>query len=680
MIYLTRKVDMREIPDWIPRMTEVRRERHRRDAEAVPQGDDCGGSAMVFGGLWFLLFASSFLVAGPWAGFHAVMFGGFGLLIWLRPSHVPLPLLWWCLALAFALAGAAAFLPAGWFHVPEWRSQLESLGVATGPLVAIQSRHAAESFAIFVLTLFAGFWMAGHRPTASQIRLWALMFTLGVACYALIGRLAQDSPHFARIFGSQHFGFFPNRNHSATYLSMGALCGLGCVLQALRDKRFGVLALALAATALCLWAIASWSISRAGVVLVAIGCALWVWMLGFRYLGRHGLWAIALIAITAVGLFLTAQTGVRERLSLTVEKAGTVIGAQSLAESAIDKPALATGDSLDFRIPVFRDTLGLIREFPWTGIGAGQFYHIFPQYRKETIVANDSDCYHPESDWLWMAAETGIPATLALLALVVVAGWRSAREIRHGSDRALRAACLVAACLVPIHGFFDVPGHRITLAWSAVFLFTLSLQPPHCDLSISIPRLWLSRVLAMCLLAISIFLIHAQWLGGRQPALATASHALARAQQLYREDQALQQAAESEGRDYQPDPAEDKLEQALAILDLATRTAPLDRNIRRQQAFLAFHFDDKYDFIDRAFAIDRALDPKWVRGPLRQAESLASVGITPDSNLFRESLQRGRDVERIDPENRWNSERVQEYIRHLSRKYPVLKNVGDLID
>jgi O-antigen ligase len=601
------------------------------------------------------------------------LLGGLGLLIWLRPSEVPLPALWWGLAIAFVLAGAAAFLPARWFHVPEWRAHLESLGVATGPLVAIQWLQAVEALALFAITLCAGLWLAGHRPTAAQTRMWSLIFTIGVACYAVISKLAQNSPHLSDTFGAQHFGFFPNRNHSATYLSMGAICGLGCVLQALRDKRFVILAIALAAAAVCLWAIAAWSISRAGVVLVAIGCLIWVSMLGHRYLGRHGLWAIALIAITAVGLFLAAETGVRERLSLTVEKTGTVIGTDPLAESVAEKSGLATGDSLDFRIPVFRDALGLIREFPWTGIGAGQFFYIFPQYRNETIVANDADCYHPESDWLWMAAETGVPATLALLALVALACWKSLRDIRHGRDRALRAACLVAAALVPIHGIFDVPGHRITLALSAVFLFVLSLHPPAPETPISNPPRWRSRVLALCLLAISVFLIRAQWLGGPQPALTTAENALKQAKLLYQEDLALQQEAAARGIEHQPDSQDDKLEQALAILDQATRTTPLDRDLRRYEAYLALHFDDKFDRVDRAFAMDRTLDPKWVAGPLRQAEAWARIDPAKTAILWTEALRRARVIDQNENNHQVESHKTMDRIRLFSKKLPELE-------
>ena len=288
--------------------------------------------------------------------------------------------------------------------------------------------------------------------------------------------------------------------------------------------------------------------------------------------------------------------------------------------------------------------------------------------------------YHPESDWLWMAAETGVPATLALLALVVLAAWKSLRGIRLGRDRALRAACLVAAMLVPIHGFFDVPGHRITLALSAVFLFVLSLHPPTSETPLTTPRRWRSRLLGLCLLAISVLLMRAQWFGGRQPAHTTASHALAQVKQLHREDQALQQAAQAEGREHQPDPAEDKLEQALAILDAAKAHAPLNRLILRHEAYFALHFDDKYDRVDRAFAIDRMLDPAWVAGPLRQAEAWLVVDQSRAIPLFREAIRRASAVEKLDPENRWKPAKVRDSIRQLAGRYPGFKDLSGTID
>jgi hypothetical protein len=276
-----------------------------------------------------------------------------------------------------------------------------------------------------------------------------------------------------------------------------------------------------------------------------------------------------------------------------------------------------------------------------------------------------------------MAAETGVPATLALLVLVMLAAWKSFRGIRLGRDRALRTACLVAALLVPIHGFFDVPGHRISLALSAVFLFALSLHPPTSEPSISMPRLWRSRLLALCLLAISVSLIRAQWLGGRQPALTSAAHAIMRAQQLHREDLALQKAAFDAGREHQPDPAEDKIEQALATLDAVKPLAPLNRHLLRYEAYYALHFDDKYERVDRAFAIDRALAPTSVVGPLRQAQAWAPTHPQKAAELTQETLRRAAAVETVDPDNPANTSRTRQRIRQFSKGVPELEAWAD---
>jgi hypothetical protein len=654
-------------------MSEPNEERRRSGGNLdVPEP----GSKWVFGAFWALLFLATFMVAGPGAGFHALLLGCAGLLLLVFPPVVPLPRLWWILAALFGIAGMAAFLPADWFAMPAWRRQLESLGVQTGPLVAIQSRQAAEMFALFAIMLVTGLWLAGHRAASSQVRLWAMAFTLGVAAYAIIARCLQNTPHAGYLATDAHFGFFPNHNHTATYLAMGAICGLGNVLQALRDKRFFVMAVALAGTGVCLWAVGGWSVSRSGVVLVAIGGLVWLPMLGRRYLGKHGLWILGLIGLTVTGLFFITESRVKDRLAKIVEQTSTLIIPQEAATPGKGKLALESFQDLDFRIPIARDTIGLIRDFPWTGIGAGQYFHVFPQYRNLTAVANDSDCYHPESDWLWMAAETGIPATLALLALVVLAFKKSWLAILNGRDRALRSACLAAALLVPVHGLFDVPGHRITLAWSAALLFALSLHAPPEGAAPPPQKAWPFRLAALALLLAAALLIRAQWGGGAQPALNTAPHTLERAQRLYQEDQSLQLAAAAKGQTYQPDPAQDRLEKALVLLDQARSVAPLDRGILRYQRFLAFHFDDKYALIDRTCAIERALDPTWVVGPLQQAQAWAPVDPQRCAALWSEALRRADQLDRLQqPGTRTSRDQTIQRIRQLAKEKPNLEKL-----
>ncbi|MCF7734540.1 MAG: O-antigen ligase family protein [Akkermansiaceae bacterium] len=634
------------------------------------------GTPLVFGAFWGLVLLATFFVNGPWAGFHGILLGCVGLLMLVRPPDTSLPALWWVLAGVFLVAGSAVWLPANWFLIPAWRTHLTSLGVETGDQVVIQSRQALELFTLFGVTLFTGLWLAGHRPSATQLRRWAMIFTLGVAAYAIISRLIQIQPDAGP---GGHFGFFPNRNHSATYLAMGAVCGLGTMLQALRDRRFPALATALGGTAICLWAIAAWSLSRGGIVLVGIGAVLWISILGRHYLGRHGIWALGLIALAAAGLFFIADSGVKERLTLTMEKAGELADPGSPSIDADGKSAIESVQSLDLRIPIALDTLGLIRDFKWTGVGAGQYRYVFPQYRERSAVRNDSESYHPESDWLWMAAEAGVPATLALAALVLLGAWKSLRSIRSGRQRAVRGACLIAAMLVAIHGIFDVPGHRITLAWSAVFLFALSLHCPTASASPAAPRAWPFRLAALPVLLLAGLLLHSQWGAGYQPAVVAGDAACGRAMALYQQDQTLQKEATAAGKTHDPPAGEDLLEQAVTGLKQATRDAPMDRRLYHLRGYITLYFDDLEAETNQAFEIERALDPTWIKGPLQQATAWSRTSPRQTELLWQDALQRAGWMDEHHPGSPYNRANTLKQIRHAARGNPQLEAIAERV-
>ncbi len=527
---------------------------------------------------------------------------------------------------------------------------------------------------LFAIMLLGGLWLAGQRPSAGQLRWSAMAFTLGVAAYAVISKVMEIPP--AKVGEITHFGFFPNRNHTATYLAMGAICGLGNILQAQRDKRYVSMAVALLGTGICLWAVAGWSVSRGGILLSAVGTLLWLPILGTRYLGKNGIRAMALLGLTVVGGFLVADTNVKQRLSKSVEQAGDVLTESDSSLSISDtNPVGESIQNLDFRIPTALDTLDLIREHPWTGIGAGQYSYVFPQYRKMAAVANDSDNLHPESDWLWMASETGVPSALSLAILVGLAIWKSLVGIHHGRDRALRAGCLAAALLVPIHGLFDVPGHRISLAWSSAFLFSLSLQSSCADATFRQPLKWPSRLIAICFIVTGFWLMRAQWWGGSQPATIAAKVAGEHARDLYRQDLMLEDLAHAKGEIHQPPPQEDLVEKALSLLEPIDQIAPLDRSILRLKSSLALQFDDKYALVTKSFAIERALDPMWVAAPLRQAEALAPVDQNSAAALFQEALRRAAQIDQFKPGTIWSRTKTLDQIKKKTSAYPELRRL-----
>lgn len=638
--------------------------RKRRSSQALAQVEH--ETSWVHGPFMAMICLSVFFVDGPWAGFHGVLFGLAGLLMWLRPMATNLPRRVWVMVLGFLVLSSASFLPAGWFGIPEWRRQLSDLGVDTGSLVAIQSRQAFETLAMFALMLLVLLWLSGQRAASQTLRWCTLAFTFSVAVYAVISKFVQEADILAGALDGGHFGFFPNRNHSATYLAMGAICGLGSTLQAGRDRHRVTMVCALIATAVIFCAIFSWSISRGGVVLVALGMITWLILLGRRYLGRNGLWAIALILIGVIGSFVIVESSLKNRLSETMSKATAVVDFDIKTKAEEEKSELEALERLDFRVSVYRDALDMIGAAPLTGVGAGQFHDVFPQFRKRTIGGQDTHAHHPDNDWLWLAAELGVPATLVLLGLLLSAAIWVTLAVLEGRDRALRAACLVSALLVPLHGCFDVPGHRISILWTGALLFSLSIPAQVGQQAL---HRWPSRLMGGLLLIASAFLVHAQWLGGRPPAVVAAQSAIQKVQALYKEDLALQKVADAKGLPHQPAPDEDLLVQALQILDDVKAVAPLNREIYRHEAFLALHFHDKADRVETALGIDWMLNPHCVLSPLRQGETWSQMDAMRAKPFFAEALRRSKELEQLEPNHRWNRTKVREYIKHVTRHH-----------
>ncbi len=601
-----------------------------------------GWSAAVVGTVVALglLQVAAYFGGVDWPAFHGVFFVCFGILMLGFVPSVEFPRWWWFAAGLFFLLAMAQFLPAEWGGIPGWRRGLEVLGVRTGPLVVIQARQAVELLLVWFLGFGWVLWLGGFRVRGAAPGVLALLFACAVAVHALVARWAELTVPAAE-GGLRSFGFFPNRNHTALFLTMGALSGVGCLIQSFRDRKFAISGVALVAASVCLRGLAVWSASRAGVVLFGIGLLMWLPMLGRRYLGRNGLWAVGLFLVAVVGLFVIADTEVRARIGGTVDRVGEVMA----GDDGGGRRGHGQSGHPEFRIPVALDTVSMIADFPLTGVGSGQFAAVFPQYRRETIGANDADSVHPESDWLWVAAEAGIPAALVLGGLVVAAALFSWKRIRNGRQRVLRSACLCASLLLPLHGWFDVPGHRIGLVGSAVFLYMLSLPVSDRDRSPTGSLRWFHRVVGLTMVVVGVWMVRVQWFGGEVPSFLAGDVACREAGILIKRDQAMQRQAESGGREYLPSVAEDPLEEAARVLAVARERAPLHRGVRRMEGYIALHYDDRYEFARKSFAVERALDPSWVALPMGQALAWSRADPRETVLLWEEALRR---AERVD--------------------------------
>ncbi|MFM6174973.1 MAG: O-antigen ligase family protein, partial [Sphaerospermopsis kisseleviana] len=389
---------------------------------------------------------------------------GFGVIL-LRPKVLPptAPLVLGLLACALA---ATAFLPVAWFGLPGWRAAFPPGGVVElANSVAPQPWMAAYWWLLLVASTVIALSLLTAPLEPRHLRAFLHGIAGFIFIYAVLAIVARQTgwrPDFGYAFpAAGSFGFLPNRNHSASLLAAGAIISVGLMYgEAVRQNRLSAMLAAIWASA-PLAGVLFFSVSRAGVIVLALGLVVWCFGLWRRNRvhARGAIVAIVALGVVAGGLFAVGGGGSRDRLWQLAERALGATGAER--------------GPVDFRAAVFRDAAALIADAPLTGVGIGQFAAVFPQY--VAASASHAPVVHPESDWLMAAAESGVPFAVCLALIVVWFGrccWRGLP--REGGLQRWTAASAVLA--VVVHGLVDVPWHRVQLGW--FFLIIAAVAVP----------------------------------------------------------------------------------------------------------------------------------------------------------------------------------------------------------
>ncbi len=555
--------------------------------------------------------AASITIAGTedvWA--IAVFLGSAGLaLLFVRPTN-RLPALPLVLMALFCALVLAAFLPQEYFPLPEWRRALAELG--TVPLAG--SVNPQPWLGWFWWWLLAGTCLVAAALLTAPLETRSLALflhaaALFVACYAALAIFASQTGWKYPFHGGAVFGFLPNRNHTATLLVVGAVLSFG--LMQWRITRGDKVAAGFAA--LCgapsLAALLFFSTSRAGVVFLVVG--LFVWALGASRepaARKRILAAVAILAVFAGLLFVFGGSTVRDRLAV-------------LWSDAVSVETEETGKDVDFRQPIFRDTARMISDAPWSGSGLGQFRYVFAQYRQDSARA--ANVLHPESDWLMVAAESGIPSALVLAGLAlwyVAACWKS-RSASGGMLRWTAASAVLAAIL---HGAIDVPWHRVSLGW---FLLTLAVSSAP-----SSGRAARAPVLARLLSVFGglVLLGAASWIGhekmeGRSPLPY-------RWPEISKQLQALGEAK--------------RYEEAEAVAQSAVRQFPLRYESHYWLAGHLRSFAETKQEIDAAVAAALAVEPVLAKVPAENAVILQPVDPDAAMQAWQIAIQRSAAIDK----------------------------------
>lgn len=552
-----------------------------------------------------------FLAGGARQGATGIFFVCAGLaMIVFAPNRV-VPLRYWILCAGILAASSLSLLPQAWFPTPEWRLGL--LGYQAFPSLPWISLAPRETiYWLFLLAgaLVTGLFSLGH-PVRSGVKVYvALLGVLACAGYAALAIYAKTTgweyPFFdKRGWSPPEFGFFPNRNHTAALLVTGSVLALGIIREAWSARRPFVFVLAAGSLGLCVYSLLFYSISRGGVIFLVVGVVLWLVFLGRAHRSLPLLVSSLVIAGTLVWIFLISEGQARNRIL------------EFIGMEEASKPKFFAGD---LRSRIFLDTFHIIRDYPLTGTGLGTIGYVFPFYMQASI--DEAMPIHPESDWLMLAAEAGIPAlllALCLLALLI----RDIFRLRDTGSWPLRWGVVVAALVAMLHGLVDVPIHRIELGWWVLVLAGLAFGNPAPTPSGRSGSWILQRtVFGVCgavLLGCGAVLIRSQWFH---------EHPFP----PYRGKIVVEQIRALN--------AQGKAKEAVALGHAELGLSPMERGLYRELGYSEIVSQGDFRVADAAFAAERALNPVSAKIPYDQGRLWLQVDIARTAPLWGESLQK----------------------------------------
>jgi O-antigen ligase len=400
---------------------------------------------------------------------------GLGVGFLLYPPEVPkVSRLWGWLGLGFVgFVILAQFLPFQWFGETGWRLILtRDYDVAFPFTRNPEPGRAVDCILMGVLAVSWFFWV---RTLASDrgVRLflvWGLFVAAGVVA---IVSMALGTRTDYLIYGMRYtpgwtgFGPFPNRNHTAALLAMGALAGAGCVVRAARRRHWVQLGVSVAIEVALIVALLE-SKSRGG--LLGFGC---------------GAAVFAVLAISKL----------RSRSAVAGALAGGLLCATlvlSFGSKVLSRFEGAGDGSIpnNLRWQIWQDAVTVWHDAPLWGHGLGTFARIFPFY--QTALVPEEVVLHPESSWLlWLDELGAIPVGIGAALLLYFLARNAIGAVRAG-DRGffMRAGAFAGVFGLLCHGLWDVPAHRWGTGAFGIALLAIACPPLHRRHQLQLDRLW----------------------------------------------------------------------------------------------------------------------------------------------------------------------------------------------
>lgn len=371
-------------------------------------------TALLLAG-WLALFIAGRVAA--WPGYWRAVRWPLLLLgllqLWVFLQTVPLPRHWveWLSPRAAAL------------HLPAERVPL-SLDAALTRFQLLQGLAYSAIFLLVTLLLYRRDRITGF--------LWVV--AISGALQAGYGTLMTLSGVEYGFFVEKYVGLgmatgtFVNRNNLAGYLVMTLAAGIGLLISQLggdhgnssRARARALLTLLLSPKFLLRLLLALMVI---GLVMTRSRMGNLAFFLALTSAGTVVLLCARRIHVGKVALLLASL------LLVDMLIVGRWFGVEEVAERLAQ--TTAASESRD-EVSIY--SLGIVRDYFWTGSGAGTFYTVFPHYSQAAL---QGDYYtHAHNDFVELAGDLGVPAFL-LLALFVLLALKRAFFLQYQSDSRL---------------------------------------------------------------------------------------------------------------------------------------------------------------------------------------------------------------------------------------------------
>lgn len=542
----------------------------------------------------------------------------------LLPPNQVVPWKYWALCAGMLGLASLGLLPHGWWPVPAWREGLQAFqGLPPLPYITLVPRETVYWLMVLGAALLIGLYSVGHPVRSGTKLLLALLGSLLCSAYAGVAIYAKWTgwhyPFFdAGGWSPPDFGFFPNRNHTAALLVSGAVLGFGVVRAAWSRRQPLVFLLGSASVMVCSYGLLFESSSRGGIVFLVVGAVLWLAGMGKSHLTLPLIVSALIVGLMLVYLFVASGGGARERLLESFGfQADAAVAESATGNEEVGRISMALSD---FRAKIFRDTLGMLRDYPLTGTGLGTYGYVYPFYAKESI--GEASALHPESDWLMSAAESGVPflvCALVLLGLLI----RDTLALKETSSWPLRWGLVATVLTAVLHGLVDVPVHRIELGWWILVVAGIAFGIPQPPASAQSPARTVQQlgfaIAGAAILALGIMLVRSQWFGGPQfPP--------------YRDAVAVNQMRQlvEAGR-----PVE-----ATNLARSEIPLSPMSRGLYRELGYREIRNGGNPVVADAVFAAERALNPVSAQIPLDQGRLWLGDDPTRTAKLWGEALEK----------------------------------------